>query len=717
MTHKKQAASDLPDDQTQPDAVDVDALLARLAAEINPDSRQVGAGKRYKGKRKIAMKNKAKRQAGTAKASKANLVRQKQGKGGEQAPSQATVRAALKAKPGQKNAAERAKDAAADQLSASLADQASEETDVTGLADQSLSVLTKTASTEGALEQGQLYADQEYGQNRTPAEQAAEPIAHPADVKGSDVVREERSALLKGSLWLSFGNIVSRILGAAFVLPWLAMLGAAANQGNALFSQGYTIYAILLAVATFGFPSAISKVMAQLIAKKDGRALWALTKQSLQIGTLLGLVFAAFLYLAAPFLANGNANVVRVLHSLAPAVLVFPLMSMVRGIFQGHQLMHLSAWSDIVEQVGRVVYLLLSTWFVLRADSSNWVGAVVQATFAAFIGALCSLALLGYGWLRYRKTIHPAAGSGAGSVQQSATAMVKNILKESWPFVIIGASTNLYLFVDQYTFFPLMKVFFHSHFDDLQVQFALFSANPNKLVMIVISFATSIAATALPILAAKQAALDERGVRQQLVAVLKLTTLVLLPAALGMYAIAGPLYRFFYPIDGTAMAGTYLLQFSALLTIVMSFYMLLAFVLQALSHGRSVMSAFVWGLLVKIVTQAPLLYLFQGMGALIATGLGLTWSIVLMLHQLKRHYQVSLSTIKRTIAKTYVAAIIMAVLAYGAAKMSATWLWSVDSKIGAALATFLGVLVGAIVLAWAYYKMGLLKQILRRGRS
>ncbi|MDD9138298.1 oligosaccharide flippase family protein [Fructobacillus sp. CRL 2054] len=617
--------------------------------------------------------------------------------------------------------------------------QVKEGQDRSSLTADAIEELAETPSELESVEQTEAEGQTAEVSEKTAA--VATPAAYPAtntvlsdEEKAAHQKNKDDQALVRGSFWLSLGNIISRLLGAAFILPWLAMLGAAANQANALFSQGYNIYGILLSVATFGFPSAISKVMAQLIAKEDEDGLWSLTKQSLQIGTLLGLFFAVLLYVSAPLLSNGNANVVPVLHSLAPAVLVFPAMSMVRGIFQGHQLMHISALSEIVEQIGRIIYLLVATWIVLGHDASNWTGAVVQATFAAFIGALFAIAVLAYGWVRYKDLLHPRKPMDGSLVYQpkqkskakanllsflkpdKAQSMVLNILKESWPFVIIGASTNLFLFVDQYTFFPLMKVFFHSSADSLQVQFALFSANPNKLVMIVISFATSIAATALPILAAKKAAKDGLGLKQQLVATLQLTALVLLPSALGMYAISDVLYKFFYPIDSTAQEGIYLLQFSSLLTIIMALFMLLAFVLQALSHGTIVMKSFGYGLLIKIVTQVPLIYLFQGMGALIATGLGLGWSLYQMIAFLMKNYNLTWNDMKSTLLTAYLASMVMAVVAFLATQFSTKVLLAANSKIGAGLATFIGVAAGGFVLLYLYKKFGLLRQVLNRGR-
>ncbi|CAH1850138.1 putative polysaccharide biosynthesis protein [Convivina praedatoris] len=521
----------------------------------------------------------------------------------------------------------------------------------------------------------------------------------------------DNQILVKGSIWLSVGNIISRLLGAAFILPWLAMLGVNANRSNALFSQGYTIYGILLAIATFGFPSAISKVLAQLMAKKDWIETRRLTRQSLWVGVILGLVFGLLLYVGAPFLSNGNPNVIPVLHSLAPAVLIFPLMSMMRGVFQGHQLMHISAISDIVEQIARIVYLLVMTIVVLNLDPNNWVGAVVQATFAAFIGALFSMVVLLWGWIKYRATIMPPAPKSKGS-ENRILSMVGHILKESWPFVVIGSATNLFLFVDQYTFFNIMKTFFDYSSDQLQIDFALFSANPNKLIMIVISFAISIATTALPLLSGSKEGQEPGVIQRQLDQVLRLSTLVLLPSALGMFAVANPLYKLFYTIDETSQAGIYLLQFSTIMTIVFSFFMLLSLVLQALSDTKIVMYAFGLGLVVKIVLQLPLVYAFQGLGALLASTIGMGISVAWMLIYLQKKYQVGLTSISEDLGRSFWSSVVMAVVAYLSIWIMQTYIFVVDTKLHVALETGVGVLVGAVILILLYAHYGLADNLL-----
>jgi len=156
----------------------------------------------------------------------------------------------------------------------------------------------------------------------------------------------------------------------------------------------------------------------------------------------------------------------------------------------------------------------------------------------------------------------------------------------------------------------VMSHFFAMTNAQLQTDFALFSANPNKLIMIIVPFSTSIAATALPMLSGSKATLTHADIQQQLNQVIKLFAIVMLPSALGMFAIASPLYKMFYPIDVSNQEGIYLLQYSTILAIVFSLFMLLAFILQALSEVSIVIKAFVYGFLVKIVFQVPMIRYF-----------------------------------------------------------------------------------------------------------
>ena len=50
-----------------------------------------------------------------------------------------------------------------------------------------------------------------------------------------------RISLLKGSAWMTLGSIFSRVLGAIYIIPWYAWMGAHGNVANALTAKSYNI--------------------------------------------------------------------------------------------------------------------------------------------------------------------------------------------------------------------------------------------------------------------------------------------------------------------------------------------------------------------------------------------------------------------------------------------------------------------------------------------
>ena len=56
----------------------------------------------------------------------------------------------------------------------------------------------------------------------------------------------QQQQMLRGTAWMTASNIISRLLGALYIIPWYAWMGKQGDQANALFGQGYNIYALFL---------------------------------------------------------------------------------------------------------------------------------------------------------------------------------------------------------------------------------------------------------------------------------------------------------------------------------------------------------------------------------------------------------------------------------------------------------------------------------------
>jgi stage V sporulation protein B len=64
-----------------------------------------------------------------------------------------------------------------------------------------------------------------------------------------------RQSFLQGALVLAAAGLVSKLLGILYRIPFARLVGA---EGMGLYQMAYPIYTMVLAVATAGFPVAIS---------------------------------------------------------------------------------------------------------------------------------------------------------------------------------------------------------------------------------------------------------------------------------------------------------------------------------------------------------------------------------------------------------------------------------------------------------------------------
>lgn len=70
----------------------------------------------------------------------------------------------------------------------------------------------------------------------------------------------QQQQMLRGTAWMTASNIISRLLGALYIIPWYAWMGKQGDQANALFGQGYNIYALFLLFRQQGFQSPAKQV-------------------------------------------------------------------------------------------------------------------------------------------------------------------------------------------------------------------------------------------------------------------------------------------------------------------------------------------------------------------------------------------------------------------------------------------------------------------------
>ena len=463
-----------------------------------------------------------------------------------------------------------------------------------------------------------------------------------SSINMEEAVVEEQTAqekMIRGSAWMTAGSIFSRVLGAIYIIPWMAWMGGQAELANGLFAKGYNPYSLFLVIATAGVPSAIAKQISYYNALDEYQTGRKLFKKGMILMVITGIICFFAMYLLAPIMGVGNPDEIKVIRSLSWALLIIPGMSLIRGYFQGYQEMAPSAISQLIEQFARIIFMLASTFLIMKVWHGEMVDAVTASTFAAFIGAIFSLAALGYYWLRQKDRMDVLAAGSLNQIEISTNQILVEMVKESIPFVVIGSGITFFQLIDQYTFEKIVLATSKITSDEAKTLFALFAFNANKLIMITISIAVAMAVTSIPLITEAFTKNLGKEVRKQISTNIQLFSFIMFPAAIGMAIVAEPLYTLFYKHSDL---GTTILQISSYMSIILGLFTVLSALLQSLNQNRYAIFCLIVGIGVKGAVQYPLVSMFQAQGALYATIFGFTVSRAMMLVSLQKltHFHV-----------------------------------------------------------------------------
>ena len=453
-------------------------------------------------------------------------------------------------------------------------------------------------------------------------------------------------------------------MGAIYVIPWAAWLGADYLNANTLYSAGYQPYALFLAIGTAGFPSAIAKQMAYYHSKKQYRFADQLFKASMIVMSLMGLVTATALFFVAPALAAAtptidHAAATLVIRSLVPPLVILPVMSLLRGYFQGYNNMVPTAVSQILEQIARVFYMLAATYAVMKLFNGAATTAVIHSTFAAFIGAAVSLVYLIFVYLRRLPMIKALIATDQSRDEFDLMKTLRIMLIDSVPFILVGSGIIIAQNIDTYTFGQIMGYTSSLLRSEIAELYGVLSLDVNKLIMIIISLAIGISLSSLPAITKRFAEQDKEGTGDLIQHVILLFSFVMLPAAVGMASIPTEVYQLFYA--NGSHSGPGLLVTASYMSIILGLYTILSTILQAMNFRRLSIWHLLIGLVVKVVLQFPLVALFQAQGTFLSTGLAFLVSSLLMWRTIHKSVPLRYSEMTPKLVKMLVGTALMGV--------------------------------------------------------
>lgn len=263
-----------------------------------------------------------------------------------------------------------------------------------------------------------------------------------------------KNSFLKGTLILTVAAIVSRVLGVGQRVPLQHIMG---NDGMTLYTISYNVYSMLLIIATLGVPSALSKQISEYTAVGQYHEAHQTYKAARNFALVTGVVMFLFMIVIAPYYAEYALapQAELAIKAIAPAMLLFPLIAIMRGYFQGQQFMQPTGLSQVMEQILRVATAVALPLILLHYGYNKDV-AVAGASFGAVMGSVAAVAVMIYFYKKHRPDQKKRVSEQKNYKKLTYRQIYGKMLRLSLPITISAMAVPLLYFIDSSTSLRLL---------------------------------------------------------------------------------------------------------------------------------------------------------------------------------------------------------------------------------------------------------------------
>ncbi|KQX45283.1 putative polysaccharide biosynthesis protein [Paenibacillus sp. Root444D2] len=495
------------------------------------------------------------------------------------------------------------------------------------------------------------------------------------------MTKETKDSLVKGTLILTVAALIARFLGVFQRIPLVHLLH---EEGMGSYSIAFNLYSILLVVATAGIPSALSKMVSEKYAIGRPAEAQRIYHAAIWFAVVAGVVMTVILYVFAPIYAenisHGGPDATLATRAIAPAMLFFPLIAIMRGYFQGRQNMMPNGISQVVEQIFRLV-TSIGLAFILLNISLGW--GVAGASFGGVMGGIAALAVMLYYAMKLKRrdaqSNIAAEQIAAGSTQstQSHTPVryseiYRSLLKLSIPIVIFSVTVTLVYAIDTSIIIPLLEGTIGR--SEALGLVGIIGGRAQSLAGIPIILAIALSQSVVPIISAAYSRKDLKQVGHQTTRVLQLSILSGLPAVLVIAIAARPLDFFMFGHEDTAFGMSHGPHMISLLTLGAMFQIVMqtsGAVLMGMGRMKPLMLHVAVGIAVKLAGSFLLAQWFGIYGIIGSTGLCFIVMSWLNLRSLRK--EVDFTILGRRFIGLLFSIVVIGVLGLGAEWLTHTY--------------------------------------------
>lgn len=526
-----------------------------------------------------------------------------------------------------------------------------------------------------------------------------------------------KNGFVKGAFVTTLGIVITKILGILYVIPFHNIIG---EDGGALYGYAYTIYVLFMSLSSAGIPLAISKIVSEYQTLGYYNAKKRAFEMGKKISLLFGFIAFLILLIFAPLIAKsvlgdlngGNTidDIVFVIRVMSIAILIVPVLSVYRGYFEGHRFMSPPSISQVVEQLIRILVIILGSYLALNVFKLSLTTAVAVALFGATLGAFVSCLYLIIKKRKNRKKFTERIRTVNEPIITNKE-IIKKIVIYAFPFIMIDLFKSLYNYIDMVTVVKGLVKYADFSVNDAETIMSMLSTWGNKFNMIVLSISTGVIVSLIPNLTQSVVKNDKKDINKKICQTLNILLFLTLPMTIGISFLSKPIWFLFY---GDSLYGPSILSILIFSGFMIALFTAMISVVQVLKDYKTVFWSLFVGVFLKGFLNNNLISAFYKMGlpayygVITASIIGYFISFIICLVILYYRYNISYEEVVKNVMDIISSTMIMIV---GLFLMRFIVPMFSSVRIVNLFIILIYTLVGGIIYLFFTYKCGVIKRI------
>ena len=459
-----------------------------------------------------------------------------------------------------------------------------------------------------------------------------------------------KQSLVAGGLTSTAGIFLSKVMGIIYVVPFSAMAG----ENLTYYARAYSIYEVILSITVAGIPFALATMIAKYIVRDDYKTVVLIRKLSTGILLVFGfLAMVTVLLFAGPIAgftlkaAVGSIEYERtkiVLMIISADMFCAPLLSSFRGFHQGFKNLRSYAFSQVLEQFSRIVFMLGLGFLAIYIFHADSIWAVYFAIAATSISSVVAIIY----FLFIDKRDYPAIKEQA-RLQEAPPVATKTIVRELFAiaipyvvYIILGSNMN----VSHLLFFNQAMLAYGETMVRTNLLYSILNFTSSKLMSIPIVVALGFSIAIIPYLTTALEQNDRKLTRKYVEDAMDTVLYLGVPICFILFAISTEVY---YTMYGSAdyVLGGYVLMIATPFALLSTFNPVVSALMMTLRLRKVIIFNLLIGFLISLVTIYPFILWFGFPGSILSSVVSALYVMIMNLYRIHQNTAFSFRTMMK----------------------------------------------------------------------